>query len=145
MVKVRKVKTEQEFMKCLFIRFMVFCQELQMDLRQEMDFRDPEATHFLVFIDEEPVGTCRYLEQWDYYLIGRLAVLPSFRKNGYGSQLLTAAVKSILRKDKNAKIELHAPVERMDFYKKFASLPFCQTFLENDVQHIGMRYHRPKK
>ena len=51
MVKVRKVKTEQEFMKCLFIRFMVFCQELQMDLRQEMDFRDPEATHFLVFID----------------------------------------------------------------------------------------------
>lgn len=29
MVKVRKVKTEQEFMKCLFIRFMVFVKNFK--------------------------------------------------------------------------------------------------------------------
>ncbi len=145
MVKVKKVKTEQEFLKCLFIRFMVFFQEQHLDFHQEMNFRDSEATHFLMVLENQPIGTCRYLQQRDYYLLGRLAVLESFRKKGYGTLLIQTAIKHILRKDKNAVIELHAPLEKIDFFKNIGFVPFGTSFLEANAQHIGMRYNVQKK
>ena len=71
--------------------------------------------------------------------------LPAYRKKGYGSQLIQKVIKDILKKDKNAIIELHAQYDKQEFYQKLGFAPFKTPFLEANIQHIGMRYQEIKK
>lgn len=140
MIKFKKVKTESDFMKALAIRFQVFCEEQKINRRNEFDIKDQDAVHYLIYIGETPIGTCRYLKEKNYYLIGRVAVLSDYRNNGYGSFLIKSVIQDILNIETNAIIELHAQIAKKDFYEKLGFVCFGHSFLEADIEHIGMRY-----
>lgn len=145
MIKIKKVKAEKDYYKALNIRLKVFCDEQNIDIHEELDSKDKHAIHYLILENDTAVGTCRYLKEKSYYLIGRVAILSSYRKKGYGSQLIQKVIKDILKKDKRAIIELHAQYDKQEFYQKLGFAPFKTPFLEANIQHIGMRYQEIKK
>lgn len=70
------------------IRQAVFIQEQQVPVEEEFDALDPEARHWLAIVEGVAVGTVRLAKGW----LGRLAVLPAFRRQGVGAALVEAVL-----------------------------------------------------
>ncbi|WOD08148.1 GNAT family N-acetyltransferase [Marinomonas sp. GJ51-6] len=74
-----------------FVRKQVFIIEQGIDPEDEWDEHDEDAVHFVTFgTTAVPTGTCRLTEEGQ---LGRLAVLPAYRHQGYGEMLMTRAIK----------------------------------------------------
>lgn len=142
MIRIKRVTNETEYYKVLGIRMEVFCKEQNVDFHKEVDGKEKEAIYYLLYKDGNPAGTCRYLKEKNYYLIGRLAILKDYRKQNLGSKLIQRVIKDILKQDKKTTIELHAQLDKVEFYKKNGFEPFGTTFIEANIDHIGMRYKK---
>lgn len=105
----------------------------------EFDDIDNYATHILLRMGEEVVGTCRffYSEERKSYAIGRVAVVKKYRGKGYGSMLIKAAEKEIVKLG-GTKIYISSQCRASDFY---ASLGYKKTgseYMDEFCPHIGM-------
>lgn len=64
-VQVKQAQTQRELEQCLDLRYKVFVEEMQITRlqshRQEKDRYDEHAIHFLITIDDVPVGTNRII------------------------------------------------------------------------------------
>ena len=98
------------------IRIEVFVDE--QGFNEEFDSDDNGAIHFVGYIDDIAVATCRVLAQGEEnYLIGRIAVKKLFRGKGLGSLIVKTAeehIKSIGGKT----IRIHSQLRAADFYEK---------------------------
>ncbi|MDE8603637.1 GNAT family N-acetyltransferase [Marinomonas sp. RSW2] len=118
-----------------FVRKQVFIIEQGIDPKDEWDEHDKEAVHFVSFgTTAVPTGTCRLTEDGQ---IGRLAVLPAYRHQGYGEMLLNRAVK-VAREMGIRTVFLHAQVDVQTFYEKQNFRTDGKVFLEAGKMHIRM-------
>ena len=82
---------ENDSENLLSIRLEVFVKEQGVPLELEYDEYDKEATHFLVSTSNQiNIATARLLADGH---IGRMAVLPSYRKQNIGKNLLYSIIK----------------------------------------------------
>ncbi len=117
------------------IRIKVFVEE--QGFTDEMDEIDDIATHFVAFSGKKPVGTCRIFETKDGYVLGRLAVLKEFRKNGVGKELLKFAQETVAEKG-GSFLKLHSQTHAINFYEKCGYKSFGEIEYEQDCPHIWM-------
>lgn len=119
-MKVVKVTNEEQFQAALNIRKIVFVQEQQVPIEEEIDQYDQlnQATHFVMYNDEnEPIGAGRYREVEDYGKIERICILPNYRKNGSDKQLMDEIIR--YAKETGAKkVKLNAQAQALPFYEK---------------------------
>ena len=120
------------------IRVAVFCDE--QGFQEEFDELDKVAHHVLAS-DEDgtPMGTCRYfpIEKVGEYAIGRIAVLPAYRKLGVGKAMIREAERRILY-DRGTLIHIGAQVQAMPFYAKLGYVPIGERYMDEHVEHQGM-------
>ena len=117
------------------VRNAVFVDEQGVSPTLESDGRDADASHFLA-TDEagNPIGTARLLADGQ---IGRIAVLPEFRRRGIGRRLLNLAMDSArLRGDR--RVWLHAQIEARDLYLEAGFRVTGERFMEAGIPHIAM-------
>lgn len=118
-----------------FVRKQVFIIEQGIDERDEWDDEDQEAVHFMAFgTTAVPMGVCRLLENGQ---IGRLAVLPAYRRQGYASLLLKKAIQ-VAREMQLKQVFLHAQVDSQTFYEKQGFTTDGKQFLEAGLLHVMM-------
>jgi predicted GNAT family N-acyltransferase len=118
------------------VREPVFVVEQQVPPEIEADELDPQCRHVLARdAVGRPIGTGRLTPQ---RTIGRLAVLPEWRGQGVGEALLQALV-DMARSLGYPIIELHAQVDAIGFYEKFAFESVGQEYLEAGIRHRTMR------
>ena len=117
------------------IRNAVFVDEQGVPPELESDGRDAGASHFLA-TDEagNAVGTARLLDDGQ---IGRIAVLPAFRRRGLGRRLLTLAMDSA-RARGDRRVWLHAQIDAQDLYLRAGFRIVGERFIEAGIPHIGM-------
>ena len=125
------------------IRENVFVKE--QGFENEFDETDKTASHIVLYDeeagDELPVATCRVFESGDdenTYILGRLAVIRSYRGKNIGADMIREAQRYMLSKGGKI-IALHAQCRVSGFYKK---LGFCEYGgIEDDegCPHIWMR------
>jgi len=126
-VEVRPVSVESdEFQRVLAIRTEVFVEELGRDLDVELDGQDRSAIHLLaVDGDGRAVGCARLrspgLEGW--MPLDRVAVMPGFRKRGFGRALVQQA-ESHARAGGATGLVIDALLESVPF---FGTLDFLAT------------------
>lgn len=70
------------------IRQAVFVKEQGIDANLEFDTLDEQTTHYVGYINDQPVVTAR-LNATDAWHIQRVATLAAERHNGFAAQLLT--------------------------------------------------------
>ncbi|HOE90198.1 MAG TPA: GNAT family N-acetyltransferase, partial [Sphaerochaeta sp.] len=100
----------------------------------DFDGQDGSSGHILLFDTNIPVGTTRIRKTDKGMKLERIAVLPAYRKKGYGGLLVKAALSKV-----TGTIYINAQVASLGFYEH---LGFVQedktTFLEAGIPHTVM-------
>jgi predicted GNAT family N-acyltransferase len=127
---------ETELADLRAVREPVFVIEQGVPEEIELDELDPQCHHVLARDETgRPIGTGRLSPQGK---IGRLGVLAEWRGRGVGDALLQALV-DLARSRGHALVELHAQIDAVGFYERFAFEPVGKEFVEAGIVHRTMR------
>ena len=120
------------------IRITVFVEE--QGFLEEFDEIDQCSVHFVAFLGNHAVGTCRIFdaENEATYTLGRLAVSKDYRKKRIGNALLSAA-ESYAKKNGAKTLCLHAQCAAQKFYEKCGYTAYGEIEYEQDSPHTWMK------
>lgn len=121
---------------CLALRRVVFVEEQNVSVQDEIDGLDPSCLHLLAFEGETPVGTARILIEGDLAKIGRVCLLKPYRGTGLGAALIRAAVEASRGKATQAK--LGAQTHALGFYEKLGFTPTGPVYDDAGIPHRDM-------
>lgn len=128
----------QENHPAKIIRTKVFMEE--QGFTSEFDEIDPMAYHALILDGDQAVACGRLYQKAeapDTYLLGRIAVLPEYRKQHLGAKILEILENQI--KDLNGKMaELSAQISAVGFYEKCGYHKQGDVYFDEHCQHIKM-------
>lgn len=121
---------------CLALRRVVFVEEQNVPVPDEIDGLDPDCLHLLAVDGTTPVGTARILIDGDVAKIGRVCVLPSHRGTGLGAALIRAALEAVQGRAMQAK--LGAQTHALGFYEKLGFTVTGPIYDDAGIPHRDM-------
>lgn len=119
------------------IRQKVFVEEQK--FQNEFDDVEDIAIHFVIFVDGNAAGTARIFTDDDgkTYHVGRVAVLPEYRREHLGSKLVNAACEKA--KELGAKkCIVSAQCRVKEFYNSIGFKEYGEEYLDEYCPHIDM-------
>lgn len=133
--------SDSEFKKlALPIRTKVFVDEQKVPSELEYDGADEQARHYILYLDEKPIGTARWRETNEGIKLERFAVLKQYRNKNYGSGLLKAVLQDII--PLNKPIYLHAQLKAVPYYERQGFVKVGEKFVEAGIEHYLMQYDK---
>ena len=127
---------DADFAQLRAVRDPVFVLEQQVPSEIELDELDPRCRHVLARDEQgRAIGTGRLTPQAK---IGRMAVLSEWRGRGVGEAMLQTLV-DLARSQGFAIVELHAQVDAIGFYERYAFECVGPEFVEAGIRHRTMR------
>jgi len=118
------------------IRRTVFIEEQGVPEALEWDEQDAAAAHLLALADDgSPIGCARLLPDGH---IGRMAVVPAWRRRGVGHALLAAA-EDAARARGHAIVALSAQTHAAGFYARAGYVAVGEVYEEAGIPHIAMQ------
>ncbi len=121
-----------------YIRETVFVQE--QGFTDEFDKLDVVSTHLVLFAEDYPAAVCRVY--WDdnlgQYILGRVAVLGEFRRQGIGGAMVKAA-EDYIREQGGRELHLHAQCRITDFYEAIGYTQYGPVEDDQGCPHIWMK------
>lgn len=112
-------------------------REQQISAEDEWDGQDETSTHYLVYMDQQAIACARMIMQAPQGKIGRVAVLPAFRRQQVATTLLQFIINDA-RHTELASLSLDAQINIMDLYKKLGFRLQGDTFLDAGIVHQSM-------
>ena len=123
------------------IRKRVFIEEQGVPEEMELDEFDLNARHALAYANSECIGTARLVTlAGNIGRIGRMAVLPRYRGQGFGRLLLETLLKVSQSQDIK-QVELHAQVSVILFYEQYGFIAQGSVYDEAGIPHRDMILH----
>lgn len=102
---------------------------------QEVDDRDPTATHLYATENDAIAAYCRLIQGAEGVHIGRVIVAPARRGRGMAKTLMQAALCLVA----GQAAYLQAQAHLQNFYASFGFLPISDVYPEDGIAHIDMR------
>ena len=136
-LKIKEVNNKYDLEKVIEIRKNVFIKEQNVPLEIEIDGLDPEAEHFIAYLDDKPIGCARIRTNKNYVKLERIAILKKHRGKGFGT-VLTKFLIDYCRNENFGEIILHSQTYVVDFYKKLGFKIRGKPFFEADIEHFEM-------
>ncbi|POV94628.1 hypothetical protein PSTT_16756 [Puccinia striiformis] len=130
---------------CRQIRIQVFVEEQGFDIGDEFDELDRTSVHALFSLSVRPnehIGTLRYDPK--KAKIGRLALLPAYRRSGIGKQMMISFERRLMDNSMSmdqgsslslpdsstpVQLRLHSQLRVIGFYSKIGYEPVGPTFI----------------
>jgi predicted GNAT family N-acyltransferase len=135
-ITVRTATWQDDRDELMFVRRRVFIEEQGIPESEEMDEADPGCRHALAYAaDGELAGTGRLAPGGK---IGRIAVLPQYRRAGVGSAIVVHLVNQATELGL-AQVYLHAQADSVDFYGRLGFRAEGPLFDEVGIPHRCMR------
>jgi predicted GNAT family N-acyltransferase len=123
-----------------YVRKTVFVQEQKVPLEIEMDEHDPHCQHVLAYDqNNNPIGTGRLDPKGK---VGRMAVLPQYRKAGTGGRILKTLIQ-FGREKGLRKFYLSAQLHAIGFYEQHGFTRYGEQFQEAGIMHVMMKMEFP--
>lgn len=116
------------------IREAVFIQEQQIAPEDELDAEDAISTHFVAYLQDQPVATARLLKN---HSIGRVAVLQSARGTGIGQNIMQAVIDQA-KTEQREFLKLSSQVHAIGFYQNLGFDVQGEEYLDCGIPHIDM-------
>jgi ElaA protein len=129
-----------ELYQILQLRAEVFVVE-QDCVYQDVDDKDQKALHVFCFKNEKIVAYTRIFKPGDYFKnasIGRVVVVASERKYGFGHDVIKASILAIKNHFKEDIITISAQVYLKKFYESHGFHQIGKDYLEDGIPHIEM-------
>ena len=133
----RVVTAQQDVLKALIVRGVVFIEEQGVAYDGEIDDFESEAVHILGELEGEPVaaGRLRFMEDWAK--LERIAVRPRWRGCNHGRQAVHFMLEEARRRGYR-RFKLHAQAHLTDFYREFGFVTEGDIFDECGIDHYLM-------
>lgn len=135
MIKVEKISNEQ-IKIALEIRTRVFVQEQGVTKDEEYDGKDDICSHYLVFFNQEPIGTARVRYLDNKAKIERVAILKNFRGYGFGKALMLYIIDNITGVKE---IILSSQIDAIKFYERLGFEVFGDEYYDARILHKDMK------
>ncbi len=129
----------QEFEKAFNIRRKVFIEEQNVPFEEEKDGLDEEAAHFLLYVDENPVVTCRLRILDKTAKIERVACLKKYRGLKLGKVIMEYLMNYIKNQSDAEIMVLGAQCSVVGFYEKLGFIAEGDIFLDAAIEHRLMK------
>jgi ElaA protein len=129
-----------ELYEILQLRSEVFVVE-QDCVYQDIDFKDQNALHVFGYKNNKIVAYTRIFKSGDYFdnaSIGRVLVVASERKYGFGHDLMKASITAINTHFKVTEITISAQKYLKKFYESHRFIQVGKEYLEDGIPHIRM-------
>lgn len=123
------------------LRLEVFVVEQGVSEEIEIDGRDDEAEHAVVFDpsgDGSAIATARLLTVQGVGIVGRVAVRRDVRRTGLGAVVMLA-IEDRARELGLPVLELHAQIAAEAFYARLGYEAYGDSYLEAGIPHVSMR------
>jgi hypothetical protein len=131
MIEVKSVSFADHEANIRFIRNAVFSGDQGIDPERDFDGNDSAAVHALAFVDGNPAGTGRLLNDGH---IGRVAVLSQYRGKGVGSEILECLVAAAAGNG-YSRVYLGSQKQACEFYAKRGFTPYGEVYMEVHIEH----------
>lgn len=121
------------------IRNSVFISE--QGFKNEFDEIDEKARHIVMYNEKgSPIAVCRIFqgENENSFILGRLAVIPSYRGMNIGKQMIAYAEKAVLSLGGKS-LALHAQCRAKAFYEKSGYISYGEIEDDEGCPHIWMK------
>ena len=135
-IDVRVVADEDDRRAALAVRHEVFVVEQGVPPELERDDADAAAVHVVATCGDEIVGTAR-LTRGGEARIGRVAVMPAWRRRGIAGRLL-AALEAEARRLRLGEVGLHAQRYVQHLYARHGYAITGGPFVEAGIEHVPM-------
>lgn len=138
-MKVTRAETEDELARCLHIRRVVFIEEQAVPEAEEVDGRDADCLHYLLYDDTgTAIATARVLPKGDAAKIQRVAVLKEARTGGVGSMLMRAMLEDLHQQGSYERAILGSQTHAIGFYEKLGFAVFGPEYDDAGIPHRDM-------
>lgn len=143
-IEIKQCDWQTTKAKLRAIRSEVFIEEQNVPVELEWDDKDETATHFLVTLDDTPIGCARIIDITPsdagihQAAIGRMAILKTHRGQGYGLALLDALI-SYCKQAGFTHIVLAAQCHAIGFYQQLGFEPEGDIFMDAGIEHRRMQ------
>lgn len=135
---IKIVETEEERLKAMLVRAIVYMHEQQCPFDEEFDLNDHTATQIVGLGDNgEPVLTARIRYFNGFAKMERLAIRSEFRGRGYAHQLLTFML-NVCRQKGFSRFYLHAQERLQPFYEGYGFQAVGGDFSFSDHGYVEM-------
>ncbi|QDV27263.1 GNAT family N-acetyltransferase [Aureliella helgolandensis] len=119
------------------VRDAVFLIEQGVSAEKERDLFDQDCMHAVAYSEPEfPVATGR-IDLQQLGKVGRVAVLKSHRRRGYGT-LIMRALEQAARDAQLSHIWFHAQASAVPFYQSLGYQVSGTEFMEAGMEHVRM-------
>jgi predicted GNAT family N-acyltransferase len=136
---VKIVSYEEATSLIQMIRSLVFQQEQGVEAALDFDGMDESVPHMMAYYKDSPVGTARIRQLNEQTAkLERMAVLPSYRGQGIGRELVKASI-NFANCQNILELKLNAQTQARNFYEKLGFEAYGQEFEEAGIPHIAMR------
>lgn len=143
-MEIRRVDADEGIADALSVRREVFIDEQGVPEDREIDGMDGDATHFVAYDGDDPIGTARLRpyhgnrNDGPVAKIERVAVRTERRGEGIGRRLMKK-VESAAVRDGCEEIVLHAQVPVVSFYRRLGYETRGGEFEDAGIVHREMR------
>lgn len=134
---IKIVESEEERLKAMLVRAIVYMHEQQCPFNEEFDLNDHTATQVVGLLADEPVLTARIRYFNGFAKIERLAIRTEYRRRGHAHQLLSFLL-GICRQKGFSRFYLHAQLHLESFYSAYGFRPAGSQFSFSDHGYVEM-------
>jgi GNAT superfamily N-acetyltransferase len=119
MIQILRTETLAQRAGVYYVRIQAMARKYHITLEQEFDAHDtPDAKYILLTENDFPVATCRlYPADAETVMLGRVVVLPEYRRRGLGS-LAVREAEQWAKALGFRKAVLESREEKVGFYEK---------------------------
>ncbi len=129
--------SDQDLFKQAFaIRQAVFVAEQGVPAELEYDEHEAEATHYLLYMDETPIGAARWRKTSQGIKLERFAILPEYRNKGIGKTLVNKVLEDIV--PLGLPVYLHSQLRACSLYQRHGFVISGEVFTEAGIAHYKM-------
>ncbi len=135
-IKPYEALTRDELHDIFWLRNVVFVVGQEITAEPEIDGRDPECAHAMLWRGEELIGTARIFADAAPMVVGRVAVRTDLQRGGYG----TVMMEHVQRWIGERAAELHAQAHLEAWYARLGWRRVGEVFMEAKIPHVMMEW-----
>lgn len=134
---LKLVTNDQELEDAYHVRKVVFVDEQNVPIEEEIDDLESESKHFVLYENNKPIGAGRFRTVDGYGKVERICVLKDNRKSGAGN-IIMQGIEQFAKDEGIKKLKLNAQTQAIPFYGKLGYEVVSDEFLDAGIPHKTM-------
>ncbi|PSF39460.1 GNAT family N-acetyltransferase [Aphanothece hegewaldii CCALA 016] len=142
---IRSIQTEDELKQMFYLRWLILRKPLGKELGTEKDEYEQESFHIIALANQKVIGCARLRKtEQSTGLINYVAVLPEFRQQGIGTQMMQKLIEKA-QQEQLKTLQLKARFQSVNFYKNLGFQETGETLDFLGILHFKMLIKLPER